>query len=392
MGDEMRLRTEQQEIVRRLLENQTASFSDLAEIAGLDKRTAFIGANLRNVDFGRSDLSGFNFARSDLTGADLSQATGKDRLVLTGAITNRARGLPVRTDETQDAPDFPKLVRIPAGTFLMGTPAAENRREEASKEFVNRSTPPRPITIVRPYWLGKYPVTRGQFAAFVDDTGYRVPTEAWTNEPDEDGKWKYRPRANRSWRDPGFEQTDEHPVVCVSHEDASAYVKWLSVRSRHEYRLPSESEWEYAARAGTTTARFWGDGREQAPRFAQVANRAMARLMGGGFDPKLFYDCDSGYAFTAPVGTFLPNPYGLFDILGNTWEWVADRWAETLATYPSDGSPNRVGKTILRAMRGGSRRGDLGGVRCGTRYRDVAKYRYYNVGFRVARSLAGTET
>jgi formylglycine-generating enzyme required for sulfatase activity len=220
----------------------------------------------------------------------------------------------------RDVPDSPELVLIPKGTFTMGVPPREQEWEGVPKPYRGWSVPRRAIGITQPFWLGLYPVTRGQFATFVAESGHKMLDEAWTYEPNDKGVWKYEPRKNRDWRNPGFEQTDKDPVVCVSHEDATAYVSWLSDVTGKPYRLPSEAEWEYAARAGTTTARFWGDGRTEAVRYAKVADRALMARMNQTFDPDRFLDGDSGYPFTAAVGSFLPNPFGLYDMLGNVWE------------------------------------------------------------------------
>ncbi len=230
----MKLKPEQRRIVQEMLANQSLPFSELVGMSGVDKRTAFVGADLRGVDFMTSDLAGFSFARADLTGADMTNATGQDRLVLTGAILTDARGVKRASDETRDAPDLPTLVRIPAGEFLMGSPATENKREKVLKEFVAETTPQRRMTIARPFWLGKYPVTRGQFRAFVEAKGIEIPDKAWTFEPDDKGKWKYEERPGRNWLNPGFDQTDDHPVVCVSHDDALAYIEWLRERTGHD--------------------------------------------------------------------------------------------------------------------------------------------------------------
>ena len=255
---------------------------------------------------------------------------------------------------TRDIPDGPELMLIPTGTFTMGVPPQEEEREGVLKEYRGWSVPRKAITIAEPFWLGRYPVTRGQFATFVSETGHKTPDEARTFEPNDKGEWKYETRKNRNWRNPGFKQTDNDPVVCVSHEDAMEYVKWLKDAAGKPYRLPSEAEWEYAARAGTTTARFWGDGRADAVRYAKVADRALMTRMNRTFDPESFFDGDSGYPFTAPVGSFLPNPFGLYDMLGNVWEWTADFWNEDLKSIPPDGSATTTGDSSRRALRGGS--------------------------------------
>ena len=381
----MKLTPDQRLTLGQLKAAQGTSFAQLVQIAGLDKRTDFVGANLRDVDFGTSDLAGFNFARADLTNADLTRASGKDRLMLIDAVTNGARGLP-QHDDRPDRAGVPVMVRIPAGTFKMGVPAAENRREGVPKEFAAWSSPRQAMEIPNPFWLGRYPVTRGQFAIFVKERDYKMADEAWTYEPSDKGEWKYELRKNRDWLHPGFVQTDEDPVVCVNHDDALKYASWLRDVTGKPYRLPSEAEWEYAARAGTETARFWGDGRAEAMLYAKVADRALMEQMNGAFDPERFFDGKSDSAFTAPVGTFRPNQFGLYDMLGNVWEWAADYRTEDLKKLPKDGSPNTTGDSSRRALRGGSWSGDPRGVRAGYRVWNFAGNRNSNTGFRVART------
>jgi len=381
----VKLTPEQRGVLGQIKSARGASFSELVEIAGLDKRTDFVGARLRGVDFGTSDLADFNFARADLTDADMTRASGKRRLMLIDAITTGARGLPGQS-EARDRRDLPALVRIPAGAFTMGTPARENRREKVPKEYAAWSSPLQAIEIAQPFWLGRYPVTRGQFATFVAARGHPMPDEAWTFEPDEKDEWKYERRKNRDWRNPGFEQTDNDPVVCVSFDDAVAYAGWLATVTGKPYRLPSEAEWEYAARAGTTTARFWGDDRAGAMRYAKVADRALMATMGQAFDPDRFFDGDQGRPFTAPVGSFLPNPFGLYDMLGNVWEWTADCWNEDLKGQPQDGSPRTTGDCSRRVVRGGSWSNNPGLVRAGDRNWSGTDSRGTNTGFRVART------
>ena len=381
----MKLTPEQRTVLGQIKSARGAAFSDLVRIAGLDKRTDFVGANLRAVDFGNSDLTDFNFARADLTGADMTRASGKRRLMLIDAITTGAQGLPGQS-EARDRQDLPALVRIPAGTFIMGTPPRENRREKVPKEFAACSSPCQTIEIAQSFWLGRYPVTRGQFAAFVAARKPEIPDGASTYEPDDKGEWKYESRNNRDWRNPGFLQTDNDPVVCVSHEDAMAYVSWLREITGKDYRLPSEAEWEYAARAGTTTACFWGDGRAEAVRHAKVADRALMARTNLSFDPDRFFDGDSGYPFTAPVGCFLPNPFGLYDMLGNVWEWTADCWNEDLKGMPADGSARTTGDCSRRVVRGGSWDDNPWVVRAGGRGWNGTGDRDSGTGFRVART------
>jgi formylglycine-generating enzyme required for sulfatase activity len=289
-------------------------------------------------------------------------------------------------DMMRDIPDGPELVLIPPGKFTMGVSAAENERENVPADYRGWSAPRRSIDIAHGFWLGRYPVTRGQFAAFVAETGYQTPDEAYTLEPDGKGVWTYESRKGRNWRNPGFEQADDHPVVCVNHGDATAYLAWLSGVTGQAYRLPSEAEWEYAARAGTTTARFWGDGCADATRYAKVADRTLAARMKATFDPDRFFDGTFGHPFTAPVGSVLANPFALSDMLGNLWEWTADHWVDHLNVVPKDGSANTTGDSGRRALRGGSWSNSPWNVRAGHRIWGDSGNRDNVDGFRVART------
>jgi formylglycine-generating enzyme required for sulfatase activity len=218
--------------------------------------------------------------------------------------------------------DCPEMVLIPAGSFTMGSPSSDRERKD------NES--PRVEISIRAFAMGKYPVTRGQFAEFVRATGYKPARKCFA----ELGGGKFGQTGDASWQDPGFPQTDRDPVVCVSPKDALAYVEWLSQATGKAYRLPSESEWEYAARAGTTTRRFWGDDPDDACEFANAADKA-ARKQYSGWTT---VDCDDGYAYTSPVGKFAANKFGLYDMLGNVKQTTAGCAADSLSEIPTDGS------------------------------------------------------
>ena len=144
----------------------------------------------------------------------------------------------------------PEMVEIRAGCFEMGSPKGEAHRDSDERQHQ---------VCVKDFEIGRHEVTRGQFRAFVEATGYRTDAEKNTNEGCYlwDGK-QDKLMSGMSWRDPGYPQQDDHPVACVSLYDAMAYVAWLSRETGQSYRLPTEAEWEYAARAGTTTAYWWG--------------------------------------------------------------------------------------------------------------------------------------
>jgi len=265
----------------------------------------------------------------------------------------------VRADEaarlgSRDCVQCPELVRIPPGSFTMGSSAAEQQREGIPKAYGDQELPQHAVTIGYAFRMGKYEVTRGEFAAFMQATGHSIVGSC-------------------PWRNPGFGQTDRDPVVCVSWDDARAYVAWLNQTTGKAYRLPSEAEWEYAARARTSTARYWGDGLQDACRYANVDESA--------------FKCSDGHRTTAPVGKFLPNDFGLHDMLGNVWEWTADCWTGHYFNAPTNGDARSTGDCTRRVLRGGSWTvGPAHHVRAAYRASDVAAGRFVFVGFRVARS------
>ncbi|SHE99504.1 Formylglycine-generating enzyme, required for sulfatase activity, contains SUMF1/FGE domain [Desulfacinum infernum DSM 9756] len=232
------------------------------------------------------------------------------------------------------------FVRIPAGCFRMGSDAGETGRD--------RDEGPMHEVCLDGFWMSQYEVTRGQFRTFVEKTGYVTDAEregfSWVY----DGKWKKKP--GYSWRRPGFAQDDDHPVVHVSLNDALAMARWLSEQSPGTFAVPTEAQWEYACRAGTVTARFWGEDPEDACAFANVADETARKQ----FPVWETHPCSDGFVFTAPVGSFRPNGFALYDMLGNVWEWCAD-------VYDPDGYRNHAEKNPVvekggtaRVVRGGS--------------------------------------
>ena len=268
----------------------------------------------------------------------------------------------------RDCEVCPIIIVVPSGTYSMGSPFGEAGR-------YNNEGPIHPVTIQETIGVGVYEVTRGQFREFIQESGYEAGGACWTFE-----ERRWREREGRNWRYPGYPQTDQHPVVCVNWYDANRYVEWLSLKTGQRYRLPTESEWEYAARAGTTTTYYWGDAIEGDWRQCQYANGADLRtgvLWRAG--------CDDGHEFTAAVGSYLPNPFGLHDTLGNVWEWTQDCWSSSYTDSPADGSAYRVGQCELGVLRGGSRYVSAEGIRAAHRFRFDLISRNQNTGFRVVR-------
>ena len=300
-----------------------------------------------------------------------------------GGKTKASQENPLRPGRVfKDCPECAEMVVIPAGSFEMGSPDSEAGRS-------GDEGPQHRVSIGKPFALGKTEVTVGEFRRFVRDTGYRTDAEknsggqqgCFTRDKS-DNKWAFR--AGRYWDKPGLEQTDRQPVTCVSWTDAHEYVDWLSKKAGQTYRLPSEAEWEYAARAGTNTSRYWGDNPDQACAYANVADLSKGPI-GNGWDN--MHQCNDGYWFTAPVGHYRPNAFGLYDMLGNSWEWVEDCASGGYSGAPSDGSAGTSGDCSMRVLRGGSWNNDPQGVRSARRYRDAAGRRGGNFGFRLARTL-----
>ncbi|MEK8020315.1 MAG: SUMF1/EgtB/PvdO family nonheme iron enzyme [Candidatus Parabeggiatoa sp.] len=202
--------------------------------------------------------------------------------------------------------------------------------------------------------MGRYPLTVAEFRQFVEATGYQTEAE--------------KGKDTSNWRNPSFPQQDDQPVVRISWNDAMAYIDWLTQQTDQKYCLPSEAQWEYAARAGTDTDYWWGNEIGQ--------NRAVCYKCGSQWDNKQ----------TAPVGSFEPNPFGLYDTVGNVWEWCADAWHKNYEGAPTNGSVWE-GDSSLFVLRGGSWGFVAMWVRSESRFRGQRIGRNGGVGVRLARIL-----
>lgn len=251
----------------------------------------------------------------------------------------------------------------------MGSPDTEAGRDP--------SEGPQHRVTISSFALARTDVTRAQWRLFVEATHRPVASGCeWAGFP--------RDQSQRaSWRDLGFDQTDDDPVVCVSWNDARDYVAWLGARTGEPYRLPSEAEWEYAARAGTTTAYPWGD--EASHEHANYGAEACCSERASGADTWLQ---------TSPVGSFPANAFGLYDMQGNAWQWVQDCYVDTYEAAPVDGSPVDAPSCPYRVLRGGTWGDTPDLIRSAFRnwapppdWPSDREYRSGGVGFRVARSL-----
>jgi formylglycine-generating enzyme required for sulfatase activity len=247
-----------------------------------------------------------------------------------------------------DCDNCPSMIGVFAGTFTMGSPETEPGRRETEG--------PIGVTIVNPFAVGRFEVTRDQFAAFVEETKYPIAYGCIVNG---------RPSNSASWHNPGFEQSGSHPVVCISWRDAKAYVAWLSKRSKKTYRLLSEAEWEYMARAGAKTAYFAGEG-------LSPSNANFNRARDG----------------TIPVGFTTANQFSIHDVLGNVWEMVEDCWNPDLAFNNQDGRATVLrGNCSQRVIRGGAWDSTTLQARLAARSTVEPTAAANTVGFRVARVL-----
>jgi formylglycine-generating enzyme required for sulfatase activity len=287
--------------------------------------------------------------------------------------------------EFRDCRDCPVMVSIPPGTFTMGVAPGEEERENLSPDQRGRSVPPTRITITRGFALGKFPVTRAEFLAFAQTTNRAQGLSCWGLAPQPDGSGRWQERQRLTWSMPGFGQTPQDPIVCVSWADAVAYADWLSRRTGQRYRLPSEAEWEFAARAGTTGPRYWTEDAAATCTRANVRDHAMAAFYNAPHDAT-FFPCSDGFVHTARVGAFPPNAFGLHDMLGNVWQWTQDCWNQTLQGQPRLGTARESGDCLIRVARGGSWSNDPRLLRVGYRNSGPATARSSNTGFRVARS------
>ena len=270
----------------------------------------------------------------------------------------------------QDCPHCPRMVVVPAGTYEMGSPSGEGASDE---EHRHRVTIPESIAI------GMFEVKRAEFAHFMEETNRSGGGACWQY----DGA---QTKETGGPADPGFIQGENEPMVCVSWEDAQAYVEWLSSETQTRYRLLSEAEWEYAARGGTVAPRYWDGSESGQCGNANGADVALRARYPDWFD--LTAPCDDGRPHTSEAGSYGPNAFGLYDMLGNAREWVADCWNGDYIGAPKDGSAwTGNGDCALRVLRGGSWLDGPGGMRSSTRDRGTTGIRFSANGFRVARVL-----
>jgi len=293
---------------------------------------------------------------------------------------------PAPPQVVQDCASCPRMIVVPAGTYSVGSPTNEPGRYPNER--------PMEPQVLGTFAIGETEITRGQFAAFVKATSHDMTGGCYTPGNLDDLLSDVDPKAN--WLSPGFEQTDEHPVVCVSWNDAQAFAKWLSDKTGKQYRLSSELDWEVAARGGTVTPFFWGNVAEAGcgymnggdlslgeewPQWARSTEKARQTI-----EPNaVLVQCKDGHAFTSPVKSYLPNPFGLFDMAGNVWEWVLDCGDKQSAA--GDEPIAATSACNRRRTRGGSWDDWPVDLRSGVRKRLEPSFRRNDTGFRLVREL-----
>ena len=307
----------------------------------------------------------------------------RTEMVAHGATpTMRRIVLPKVGGKFRDCPDCPEMVVVPAGSYRMGSPSWEQGRDDDEG-------PVHEVTFAAPFALGVYEVTVAEFGRFVDETGYRTAAERYpetgcrTLEQPTRNKWEYT--AGRSWRDLEYEIEGDQPVVCVSWNDAKEYAAWLAENTGMPYRLPSEAEWEYAARAESETKYHFGNDEAQLCVYGNVADETPLPN-GNTWTNKAA--CSDGAVYPTRVGAYRPNAFGLHDVHGNVWEWTEDCWNKRYGGAPGDGSAWKSGDCAKRVLRGGSWLNAPSILRAANRLWNSSGIRNVYYGFRVARTLA----
>lgn len=351
-------------------------------IAGLRKE-----ANLKRKDQVMTDLHKFKKVSQFMYAQDMV-ASAWDALV---ATYPEAKGVPQGDlDKFLEALGYSigpfsepltgmEFVPVKGGCFKMGDTIGDGRKNEQPVHEV----------CVSDFYMGKYDVTVDQFRKFVVETGYLTDAErneggakgCVTIEFGKEPEWDWRGWA--SWKNPNKyqEKEDLHPVSCVSWNDTQAFISWINKKTFSRFRLPTEAEWEYAARAGTKGRNFWGDAKEDACIYANVADQSKLE---GDLNWTAKHECSDGYPYASPVGNFKSNGFGLYDMVGNVWAWVSDWYADDYYAHSLRNDPPGPVSASYHAYRGAGWVGDTATVRIASRYGDKPTHRCSTLGFRLA--------
>lgn len=258
-------------------------------------------------------------------------------------------------DTFKDCNDFycSEMVVLPKGNYIMGGSPGEHKELNVDDYRAAWESPQHKVNIRKRFSISKTEVTVGDFSQFIKETKRQIaegclafPGYPAMNNPD-----YVMFNKKLSWKNPGFSQDKTSPVTCVTRKDAEDYAVWLSHKTGQKYRLPSEAEWEYAARAGTSTPYYWGKEIDDGCDFAAIYDQSTDKATGYKF---VTAKCNDNTPYTARVGSFKPNKWGIFDITGNAREWVSDSWIDSYKTGPYTEKPRKEGISQFPVLRGGA--------------------------------------
>lgn len=310
-------------------------------------------------------IEGDFYFRTGAVAIEPAQPKGEPAVIQAAAMTTPpvapAPVAPGAGTAFRDCTECPEMLMMPVGSFVMGSPFNESRREADEG-------PQRTVKIAQRFALGRYEVTVDEFAAFVRETSYAAAggCYVWNGS-------QWLQKASTDWKNPGYAQTGASPVTCVNWRDAKAYAGWLAKKTGKSYRLPSEAEWEYAARAGTATPFNTGA-------FIQPAQANYNSTVSYAGSETLL-----SRAGPVAVGSYPPNAFRVHDMHGNVWEWTEDCYNARYDGAPADGTAWLFGDCRRRALRGGAWSSPPWEVRSAARYPALAADRFAGrVGFRVA--------
>ena len=360
----------------RVIEGYKGLFADAVELEDFDKATGYL-SSIRDLnpdspmlEEGEQRLKAARQARADRLAEQESKRLAEEEA--RQAERERERQATLAREAMGE------MVEIPGGTFRMGDLSGEGGDDEK---------PVRSVT-VSAFSMGKYEVTVGQFRRFVEAVGYLTDAERNAGSNEGCKTWKislfeaelvWTP--GHSWKSLEYTIEEYQPVVCVSWNDAQAFVQWLTEHTAKAFRLPTEAEWEYAVRAGSKTKYYFGNEESELCSHANVADNTEISEYMKWTNPA---DCNDGALYPKSVGNYRSNVLGLYDMYGNVWEWVQDCWNESYVSAPTDGSAWTSGDCGRRVMRGGSWSTKPRHLRSANRDWSSRSYRSSIVGFRLA--------
>lgn len=251
----------------------------------------------------------------------------------------------------------PSMTLIKKGSFNMGSYYGDKDEKPPHKVIINNN-----------FKISIYEVTRGEFKKFIEESHYITDAEkgngckVWTNN-----KWVYTKGIN--WKTPNYPQKSIHPVVCVSWNDSMAYIKWINQKTKENYRLPTEAEWEYVAKAGTSTKWSFGNNKKELKKYANIADK----LTNYPWKEKW----SDGYKYTAPVGSYKKNKWGVYDMYGNVWEWCQDNYRKNYRKKPLNSKKVFRGASFINFPKS---------TRSANRFADAPSSRYNVIGFRLVKT------